>query len=156
VRTEVAALDELPPPPAHLTPEQRELWHGLVTTYAAAGVLSQLDHVNIVRVCQLHAERAMWLRIVTESPTVSVPVKSRQGDVIGEKVTVHPAVAALRACDRALDTITTQLCLSPAARARTGWLVAEIANTEAHTDSILERLARPQRDVIDVTGIAED
>jgi hypothetical protein len=61
----------------------------------------------------------------------------------------------MRKLDRALDSLSAQLGLSPQSRARLGWIVADAVNKEVQTESILERLARrdaygSEENVIDV------
>ena len=48
------------------------------------------------------------------------PIVSPSGKVVGTRVVLNPASAALRALDEALDALADRLGLVPAARARLG------------------------------------
>lgn len=130
-RTELVALDAMPEPPAHFSTEMVEVYQRMIAGYPP-GVLASIDEMNLIRMVELMFERERWSHLVADAPLINVPVRDRQGNEIGQKFVVNPAEAALRRCDRDIDAITDQMCLSPKSRARLGYTVASarLANAE--------------------------
>jgi P27 family predicted phage terminase small subunit len=77
----------------------------------------EADRWAIERFCDLLDERKVLRAVLdVDGAILREPVVSPRGDVVGERVVAHPALSALRAIDRALETVSASLGLSPAAR----------------------------------------
>ncbi|MCW3048856.1 MAG: Phage terminase, small subunit [Solirubrobacterales bacterium] len=77
----------------------------------------EADRYAIQRFCDLLDERAELRAVLdVDGPILREPVVSPTGAVVGERVVAHPALAALRAIDRAIEAVSASLGLSPAAR----------------------------------------
>jgi P27 family predicted phage terminase small subunit len=136
----VVTLQSVPPTPPESVLDVElwnTLWHAM-----PEGVLTPLDVTNVVRFIDMTVERERYSRIAADAPLLSKPIQNARGDNLGTEVYANPLISEMRKLDRALDSLSAQLGLSPQSRARLGWIVADAVNKEVQTESILERLAR--------------
>jgi P27 family predicted phage terminase small subunit len=125
-----------PPAPADLPSAAVELWDDL------AGVVpfrhDRLDAPMLERFCRLTVERQQYqtaldaLGLVLEEAQITPT-----GAVVGQRIVLNPLIPALRAIDRALDSVSDRLGLSPVSRARLGLTVSNALAAEATAERIL-------------------
>ncbi len=128
----LAPIVEAPSPPADLPAGTETLW---ATVWAAmpVGVLSDLDCYTIRRLCDLVAERLLWVEVLAEhGPLLREVVQNARGDIIGHRWVSNPAAKELRQLDRAIDAVSDRLGLSPSARARLGLTINQAKLASAH------------------------
>jgi hypothetical protein len=71
--------------------------------------------------CETLDERERWREALDQlGPLQTEPIVTPVGAVVGERTVLNPAEAALRRCERQIDTLRTALGLTPASRARLG------------------------------------
>jgi phage terminase small subunit len=90
------------------------------------------------RFCRLTVERQQYqtaldaLGLVLEEAQITPT-----GAVVGQRIVLNPLIPALRAIDRALDSVSDRLGLSPVSRARLGLTVSNALAAEATAERIL-------------------
>jgi P27 family predicted phage terminase small subunit len=126
------------------------VWNGLPES-----AVSPLDTPSVERLCRLWSERARWAELVKARPLLRRPIQNSRGAEIGHEWYVNPAEAALRRVDKALDALSNALALSPQSRARLGYTVAQAHQARAETETLLQRLARPAAERVEIE-IIED
>ena len=109
----------IPPPPDHLSEPGAEIW-SIIHEHMPA-LQSSLDSHTVQRYCEA-AEDLVRARAEIEHRGLLLeePIVSPRGDVVGTRVVLNPAEAALRRADKVLDGLCDRLGLSPQARER-GW-----------------------------------
>ncbi|MHB8330426.1 MAG: P27 family phage terminase small subunit [Acidimicrobiales bacterium] len=120
----------VPPVPADLGVSGVALWR---TIWAGASWLSVLDEPAVERFVRLHGERTTYAEIVAAVPVQEVPIVTPTGAVVGARLEPNPAEAALRRADKAIDSLSAALGLTPASRAR-------LAVAQVEIESRAERL----------------
>lgn len=138
-----AAAESVPdrkPPraPAHLGKQGRAAWkalHARLPLYVEA-----LDTPTIDRFCRLLDERAAWARVLDERGyIVTEPVVAPTGAVVGERVLPNPASKELRRIDRAIDSVSAALGVTPAARSRLGLELTTAERAAIDVDRVLAK-----------------
>jgi P27 family predicted phage terminase small subunit len=112
---EVVTARPAPEAPAHLGPKGQQAWLAVMSWLPL--MVEDLDALSVERLAELADQRqALSERLTKDGPLLSEPIVTPRGDVVGERLVPHPALAALRAIDRASDEISDRLGLTPAAR----------------------------------------
>jgi hypothetical protein len=158
---QVEALTARPDPPEDFGEVERAVWN-LVLDALPSGLASPLDLPTVERLARLSALRSTLDRVVKLRPFSVVPVQSPRGgqfiDHDGNPVTriePNPMLRELLLVDRQLDVLSAALAMSPQSRARLGLTVAQTAQVAAEAETLLERLARPAAERVDIE-IIED
>jgi P27 family predicted phage terminase small subunit len=114
---EVVTARQAPEAPGHLGPKGQQAWHAVMSWLPL--MVEDLDALSVERLAELADQRAALAdRLAADGPLLSEPIVTPRGDVVGQRLVPHPALAALRAIDRASDEISDRLGLTPAARKR--------------------------------------
>lgn len=102
-----------------------------------AALLAPVDEMAVVRFCELVDERERVRREIRDHLTITEPIVSPRGDVVGERIVAHPLLRELRAIDKALDAGQAALGLTPASRARLGLAVTSAQRAQAEADALI-------------------
>jgi P27 family predicted phage terminase small subunit len=137
----------VPAPPEDLGAEGREVW-------GAAWRLPRIeapDAAMVLQLCRLQDEAAR-LRgaLAADGMVLRAPIQSAKGEVVGESLQIHPAVAMLRRIGREAAEVAGELGLSPAGRRRLGMDVPDEPHEPDWLDTLKderrERLAKAERE----------
>jgi P27 family predicted phage terminase small subunit len=105
--------------PTHLQPEGRAAFYAVLSV--ADDLLPDIDFLTITRLGECIDERnRLRLALEEHGPLLSEAMISPTGAVVGERKVANPASAGLRAIDKALDSLSEHLGLSPLARKKLG------------------------------------
>lgn len=110
--------ETIPAPPSHLTEDGQQVWRLVLS-----GVRwrKDVDLLAVARFTELFEERQLARAALLQHGMLQTePIVTPRGDVVGQRLTANPAVSILASTDRSLDSLSAQLGLSPAARARLG------------------------------------
>jgi hypothetical protein len=100
-------------------------------------LLPDLDAVTVARFAGLCDERAALVGELARGYTLTEPIVSPTGKVVGTRVVLNPALAALRQLDKALDGLADRLGLVPSARARLGLTITTAERAALDVESVL-------------------
>lgn len=122
--------------PSDLGPAGLQIWREIAADLPV--LHPTLDRAALHRLADLHDERQRYSESLHLLGVVLVePIVSPTGAVVGERVVLNPAEAALRRLDKQIDVISAAFGLTPAARARLGLQSAQIDRTRAVAATIL-------------------
>jgi P27 family predicted phage terminase small subunit len=116
-QTEPVAKLGLPPPPAHLTPEQVELWRRIEAT-APPGLLTEVDGDLVDGYVQLLSMRTRLARLLSAVPDDDLMQRVRGHAGCEPPRSPNPLMRELRALNAELLQMQLQLGYSPASRTR--------------------------------------
>jgi P27 family predicted phage terminase small subunit len=132
----VVSQTQLPAPalPVGLEPASR-LWS---EAWVSPGLAPDRDQSLVEELCVLEVEQGTYRQaIVADGPTLSEPVVSPTGEVVGTHVVAHPLIAQLRRLEATALSIRSMLGLSPRDRVRLGIDVAEGQRRVSELDQML-------------------
>lgn len=127
---------EVPAPPDDLGPDGLGAW-GVVMAHAPL-LLPELDAVTVARFCRLVDERAQLAGELRRGVTLEEAIADPRGGVLATRVVLNPAIPALRAVDKALDSLSAQLGLAPTPRARLGLTLTSAEKQAAQASAIID------------------
>jgi phage terminase small subunit len=108
---------------------------------------ADLDATTVVRYADAVEDQIRCrLEIVRNGLLLSEPIVTPRGDVVGTRLVLNPAEAALRRADAVLDRLAGHLGLSPAARARLGLTISQAELAVVEADRVLAAMFRPAID----------
>lgn len=108
-----------PKRPADLKGEARAEWNRLVPELEAAGLLCKVDRAALVELCRSWADLVDARQILAaEGTVVETPIQSARGEVIGDRVSRHPAVMVLNDAFKRWSTLAKEYGLTAAGRLR--------------------------------------
>jgi P27 family predicted phage terminase small subunit len=109
----------LPDRPPEVAGEAAAEWARIVPELDAAGILSRVDRAALAAYCLAWAELMTALDILNrEGRTVREPIQSARGEVVGEKIKLHPAVRLQQSAFGRVRALLADLGLTPGARQR--------------------------------------
>lgn len=110
---------EAPDRPDWLCDEAAAEWDRVVPILLQAELLARVDQSSLAAYCQACAELISCTRTVeSEGRFVREPVQNSKGEVLGEKIKAHPALAGQRDALGRVRSYLAEFGLSPAARVR--------------------------------------
>lgn len=105
--------------PAWLDAEAQAEWARVVPELVEAGVLARVDRAALAAYCQSWAELVTCTELLRrDGRFITTPIQNAKGEVLGEKVVPHPALAAQRDALGRVRTYLVEFALTPAARLR--------------------------------------
>lgn len=131
----------IPRPPRHLGPAGRRAWRAVM---AHAPLLAPgLDVLSVRRLAELVDERETLAdEVRTRGVLLDEAVVDPKGGVAAYRVVPNPALAALRAADRALDALSASLAITPKARADLGLVLTQAERSALELREVLAGIAQ--------------
>lgn len=110
---------QAPEPPEWLCPEGRAEWDRVVPELLAAGMLARADRATLSAYCQAWAELVDATKTLDrDGRYLSESQQNSKGEVLGEKLKPHPAIASQRDAFGRVKAFGSDLGLSPSSRMR--------------------------------------
>lgn len=92
---------EAPAAPGDLSAESVAVWESVWSAYPEGVLSPELDAETVARFCRLLDQRAQLVAAVdADGVTLRKAQQSARGDVVGQEIYVHPAVALILKVDR--------------------------------------------------------
>ena len=136
----LAPVTEVPKPPTGLRAGGKRQWcqiHEAARVWVNAG----LDAGMVERVCRLWDEMDRLRREVEKHGyLLEEPITAgQQGKIVGTRLVANPAVRMLRDAEKQWQSMMSDLCIPPAARARLGLVQVKAAAEKSKLEQIFDR-----------------
>jgi len=115
---QVKAARGFPPCPRHLHGRARAAWNFWVKELSEMKLDCRPDAMMLEGACVNYARAVQSDIILRYGCQVSEPILDSNGEVVGEKIRNHPAVAVSNACWRNVRAFCSEFGLSPVSRTR--------------------------------------
>ncbi len=142
---EPVASPGLPECPEQLQGRARDAWEFLVRELEYMGLDRRPDALMLEGTCVTYAQAVdADTAIAAEGILIEEPITDKRGEVVGQKIKAHPAVAISSQAWRQVRAFCAEFGLSPVSRTR---LAIERKDTGAELADLLSA-PRPQRPVV--------
>lgn len=138
-KKEAKAARGFPPCPRHLRGRARAAWNFWTKELSEMKLDCRPDAMMLEGACVNYARAVQADLILQHGCQVTEPILDSEGDVIGEKIKNHPAVAVSNAAWRNLRAFCSEFGLSPVSRTR-----LTIDKKDDGEDDFLKLLSRPR------------
>jgi P27 family predicted phage terminase small subunit len=110
---------EAPEPPEWLCEEGRAEWYRVTPDLLSAGMIARADRAALSAYCQAWAELVDATKALQrDGRYLSESQQNSKGEVLGEKLKPHPAIASQRDAFGRVKSFLAEFGLTPSARAR--------------------------------------